>query len=314
MTKFDGLRRLAAGSAGACLIVNLAACGESALERSQERTDLPAIAPLLGLESRGAALTSDEREQVLSLLRLRRVDLSTARFTADDMLMAEGDMLFDARELLSEAQGDTEKGYFWKNTGTVTKYRDIHVAGDPSFPPNATWTWAVVTGGGDWNAHTRVAMTTAAPAAGSAVLKVQYFDFAIAGAQYLCFSAFTTAPSGGQPGVIAINSTFHFGPGGCTNSNLPAACRVSSPDNFTWDQKVHITTHELGHALGFGHPADPSAPGVDRIPGTNSATNPDNPTYPSTMWGGAQGCYPGSANVTLGLSSDDIASSNVKYP
>jgi hypothetical protein len=31
------------------------------------------------------------------------------------------------------------------------------------------------------------------------------------------------------------------------------------------------------------------------------------------MWGGTNGCYTGSGNVTLQLSTDDVNSSNAKY-
>jgi hypothetical protein len=75
-----------------------------------------------------------------------------------------------------------------------------------------------------------------------------------------------------------------------------------------------VATHAIGHALGFGHPADPAAPGVNHISGTQSAADPNLPSYPSMMWGGTRGCFTGSGNVTLGLSNDDVASANVKYP
>lgn len=315
MTKGNVLRSGARVAAGMFLCGAISACGGNQGEAPRTSTpdDLPAIAAWLGLnsEDRGEPLTADQRDQVLSILRLRRIEVSQARYTADDMVLAEGDMVFDARKLLESAQGDVEKGYYWKNTGTVAKYKDIHMTSDPTLPPNAIWTWAVVNGGSDWNAHTHVVFTTVAPGGTSAILKVQAGAFP---AGFECFAAFTTAPLNGQPGVIALNTTFHWGPGGCTNPNLPAACRVASLDSFTWNQMVHTTTHEMGHALGFGHPADPTNPGVDLIPGTRSAANPDNPMYASVMWGGTQGCYPGNANVTLGLTSDDIASSNVKYP
>jgi len=215
------------------------------------------------------------------------------------------DELFDARRLLRESTDSIEKGYFWKNTPTVTNYRDIHVVGDPSFPPNATWTWAFVTAGADWNAKTRVVFTTTAPPFGAAVLLVQAGSF---GPGNECLAGFSTAPSGGQRASSdqhRIQLHERRNP-----RRLPidhARWAVLEPEGSHRDPRD-------GHALGFGHPADPTAPGVNHIAGTQSAANPNTPSYKSMMWGGSNGCFTGIGNVTLGLSADDVASANVKYP
>jgi hypothetical protein len=316
MAKLDGLGGAARVAANAGLCAMLWGCGPSETAGGQASNDAPALGHILGLTDRGEPLTADERKEVLSILRVQGVDVSQAQYTADDILMTDGDLMFDARRVLESAREDVEKGYFWKNTSIVSNYTDIHVAPNPTYPPDAIWTWAVVYGGSDWNAHTHVAMSTAAPGPNSAIMTVWAFDFAgLWDPAKVCNPAWTFAPSGGQPGYVLLNTTYHYGPGGCTNQSMPQPCRVASLDSFTWDQMVHITTHEMGHSLGFAHPADNSGPGEDHIPGTQSAANPDNPTYPSVMWGGLNGCYPsGNANVTAGLSADDIASANAKYP
>ncbi len=253
------------------------------------------------------ALTNDERDQAMSILRVRGVDVSSARYVGEDWLMVD-DLIYDARGLLHEANGNVDKGYFWQSAVLVSGYKQIHVAGDPNLPPNATWTWAFVTGGADWNAKTHVGFTTAAPGSGATVLWVQAGSFAAAfGPGYDCLAAATLVPSGGQPGIIAINTSFH-----CTNTSVPAACRVATLDSLSWDEKVHVATHEMGHSLGFAHPLDPSPVGV-HIVNTATAINTNTPTYPSMMWGGTGSCYTGTGNVTLGLSSDDVASSNAAY-
>jgi hypothetical protein len=99
------------------------------------------------------------------------------------------------------------------------------------------------------------------------------------------------------------------------------ACRLSAGctaagrlDGLSGNQEVHVATHEIGHALSFGHPADPAAQGVNHIEGTQSAANPSTPSYASVIWGGTNGCFTGSGNVTLGLASDDVASASAQHP
>lgn len=311
MTKLDGIMRAARGAAGVCWCAVLSGCGAGAPPPGQEPSDLPALNALFGRDSvdRGAPLRADERDEVLSILRVQGVDVTQARFSADDWVLADGDVLYDARNVIRSAQGEIEKGYFWKTAVTVTKYNDIHVGADPTFPPDAIWTWATVYGGANWNASTHVIFNTVAPPPGAAVLTVMALPFNIfVGPGNDCLAALTAVPTTGQPGTIALNTSFH-----CTDTRVPVQCRVATLDSLSWDEMVHLATHEMGHSLGFGHPADPTAPGVNLISGTHSASDPNTPSYPSMMWGGLGSCYTGSGNVTLGLSTDDVASANAKY-
>jgi hypothetical protein len=128
------------------------------------------------------------------------------------------------------------------------------------------------------------------------------------GAGNNCLLGLTVVASPGQTSLIGINSGFN-----CTDTSIPAACRATSLAGVSSNMVLHTTVHELGHSLGFAHAGDTT--NGTRITGTNLAVfGPNVPTYPSTMWGGPSGCFTGSGNVTLGVSTDDVNSSNIKYP
>lgn len=248
------------------------------------------------------ALTATERKAAKSILEVSGVDVSKARWFTNDWLLADDHVFYDARRVLREAEEDVEKGYFWKDATLVDRYWDIYFTNDPSYPLDIHFLTVFVSAMNAWTNSTSIGFANDQTDPGP-VMVMQMGPF---GADMNCYLGWSTGPSGGQPGIVAINSDFN-----CNVPEIPAACRASDPWSLSMDQQVHAATHEIGHALGFSHPLDT---GSSRIPFTRAATNGDNPTYRSMMWGGANGCYTGTGNVTLSLSSDDVASANRKYP
>jgi hypothetical protein len=254
-------------------------------------------------------LSPAERVEALSVLQGLGIDVSRARYFDNDWVIAE-DVIHDARKLLREEQAHAEvqvdKGYWIRNATPVSNYQPIHLVGDPSFPLSWGWAFVVIAGATDWHERTNVKFTTDGAPPGATVMRFRQMPFRdFLGPGFECLLGLAGAPNGGNPGVVAINTTFD-----CTDPVIPAACRVSFA-NVSWDMAVHTMTHEIGHALGFAHPAESNG---QRIGGTALAFLPNNPSYPSVMWGDPNGCFPGNANVTLGLSDDDVASAAAKYP
>lgn len=248
------------------------------------------------------ALTATDRKVVKSILEVSGVDVSNARWFENDWVLADDHVFYDARRVLREAEEDEEKGYFWTGATLVDRYWDIYFTIDPVYQLDLHFLSIFVTAMNEWTDRSSIGFTQNQTEPGP-VLVAGMGPF---GDEMDCYLGWSTAPSGGQPGMVAINTSFN-----CTSSSLPAACRASDPWSLGMDQKVHAATHEIGHALGFAHPLDPAS---SRISGTRAATDANNPTYRSMMWGGPNGCYTGSGNVTRGLSSDDVASANRKYP
>jgi hypothetical protein len=296
-----------------CLALATAASG---CATDQPQTDLATVAPDYDPQSLkwlrlddarrdladAPALTIAERDEVLTILRASGVDVTNARFYAEDWVLADDHVLYDARRVLHEAELDVEKGYFWTGATPVSRYWDIQIGSDGNYPLDVHFLTIVSAAITEWNDKTNILFTDSQTQPGP-VLMLQMGDF---GAGNQCLAGLATGPTGGQPGTVALNSGFN-----CPDPAIPAACRKSSLWDLGRDQKVHIATHEIGHALGFAHPADPSS---SRIIFTRSAPNANNPNYPSVMWGGPNGCFTGSGNVVARLSSDDVTSANRKYP
>jgi hypothetical protein len=138
------------------------------------------------------------------------------------------------------------------------------------------------------------------------------------GASPTCTYAFGSAPVfqgvfGGIPVItpgptVEIYSNHDSTLGSC----CPSTCAVSSPDDFTQEQRVKIVAHELGHTLGLAHPGL-----AFHVPGTEEASTPSSSgcgtsqarPYESVMWNGCVG-----GMTTMTPSADDVASANFLMP
>ncbi|MDD9943960.1 MAG: hypothetical protein OXU20_23155 [Myxococcales bacterium] len=253
-------------------------------------------------------LSPDEQETILQFVRSHGFDTSGARFDGSDFILT-GDMRVDASTLLQAANHTVEKGYWFQLGGSP-----VPTPGFPAwvapFNLGLDWSFAFFFGAVEWNLRTPVEFFWGPPPTGEEnAVVVMYWPFDVfpfpesqvpANATTTTM-ALATFPEGGNVGdAIFVN----------TNYSVPEVpCGGEDIEAVPWEQKLRTATHELGHVLGFSHPADGMhIEGTERVTATNK--------YPSIMWpSGGLICPSEDPNdrYETTLSADDITAAEIKF-